>query len=185
MRIAIIFAIIFGLSQSCGDKVQVESNTSKEWYDSTQLFIKQKCRSYQLLTDAFDVKFKYDNIIFLNAIDYIFYRLRFRTEIESAIDKIMSDMDFQKIRITEYYNSRTSKAIITIESRKKTVEVEAIINALNNDNISIKTTLSLERAADSENLCTIAAKHSMITKFTIITDLSRSGQYTTRLMSFY
>ncbi|MBK8702374.1 MAG: hypothetical protein IPN33_01335 [Saprospiraceae bacterium] len=185
MRTVLIFAIIFGLSQSCGDKVQIGSNTSKEWYDSTQLFIKQKCRSYQLLTDTFDVKFKYDNIVFKNTIDYIFYRLRFRADIEFAIDRIMSDMEFQKIRITEYYNSRTSKAIITIESRKKNNEAEAIINELNNDNISIKTTFSLERAADSENLCTIAAKHSMITKFTIITDLSRSGQYTTRLMSFY
>lgn len=186
MKITLICLIAFWLPQMCSYKANIKPNGFKDWTDSTKTFMEKECDSYQVLTDTLEVGFRYNNDkIFKRLLDYVSYRLQFRDTIEAILDKATSLEGFQRARVVEYYNEKSSKARIIFEMKNQGEKVQNSLISLNHKNISIEVTSGLEDENYSEKPCIIAAKYSMATKFTIVTDLSKNGLYTTRFVSFY
>lgn len=186
MKITLICLVAFWLPQMCSHKTNIKPNGFKDWMDSTKTFMKKECDSYQVLTDTLEVGFRYNNDrIFNRLLDYVSYRLQFRDTIEAILDKATSLEGFQRARVIEYYNEKSSKARIIFEMKNQGEKVQNSLTSLNYKNISIEVTSGLEDENYSEKPCIIAAKYSMATKFTIVSGLSKNGLYTTRFVSFY
>jgi hypothetical protein len=181
----LVALILIFLLHSCNQNSFNEENLIEEWNDAFNYFTATECSSNDLLKDSLEVKFRYNKGEIFNTLDdYIQFRLLFRDTIYDQLEKVMKGVNYKRIRVFELYNNYSSKAKITFELEDEVDQVPSSIFYKKNSNVYIESSQNLDDDFSTDR-CIIAAKNSMITKMTIITDFYPNKNIITNFVSFY